>query len=132
MKAVFSLLIFIASNSALAAPPLAIDFSDGQPTDYFTESTAGRVSRAMVDGVPVLQAADATVHLQDVPVVPSSKYSLRLRASFGGEVESIEENPRFDLFHRMGQTSNGVRLVFSDLRLEPIVDDSTLNINPGI
>ncbi len=185
MKPFYCLLIMIAANVAIAAPPMAIDFSAGQPADYFTVDTAGRVSRSAVDDPQVMLVSDATAHLHDVTVTPSSRYSLTLTAAFEGDVESIEENPRFEIFNQQGQTSSrlpsreiqffdaagnpsgrpltyvmpcrklhnyqdvfytpddavtarirlssgkGIRLVLSQLRLEPSVNETTLNINPS-
>lgn len=105
MKPLCCLLILLAANTAIAAQPLAIDFSVGDPADYFTEDTAAKVMRA-AEAAQAMQVTDATVQLQDVTVIPASPYRLTLVAAFTGDVESIEENPRFDIFHQLGQTSS--------------------------
>ncbi|WP_442505392.1 hypothetical protein SH528x_004178 [Novipirellula sp. SH528] len=185
MKPLCFLLVMFAADAVLAAPPLSIDFSAGEPADYFTADTAGKVSRAAVDDAQAMQITNATIQLQDVSVMPASPYSLTLVATFAGDVESIEENPRFEFFNQLGQTSSrlpsrtvqffdaagqptgqpqtyampfrkshryedlfytpddavtarirlssgkGVRLLLSQLRLEPSGNDAALNLNPS-
>lgn len=97
--------LILAANSALAAPPVAMDFSIGQPADYFTADSAGRVQTSTVGAAQVMVVSAANVRLHDVQVKPAAKYSMRLTAAFAGDVESIEENPRFEIFNQPGKTS---------------------------
>ncbi|QEG42595.1 hypothetical protein [Roseimaritima ulvae] len=113
MKPIYCLLVLLAANTAMAAQPLSIDFSVGDAADYFTAETADRVSPAAGDAA-AMQLSDATVQLQDVTVLPARSYSLRLVAAFAGDAESIEENPRFEIFHQLGQTS--LRLPSREIR----------------
>lgn len=106
MKRFHCLMIMFATNAAIAGPPMAIDFSVGQPADYFDDDTAGKVSRSVVGDEQVMQFSDASAHLQDFTVMPSCKYSLTLTSAFAGDVESMEENPRFEIFSQQGQTSS--------------------------
>ncbi len=184
MKPLYCLLMLLAANTTLAAQSLTIDFSVGDPGDYFTEDTAAKVTRA-ADAALAMQVTDATVQLQDVTVMPASPYSLTLEAAFAGDAESIEENRRFEIFHQLGQTSprlpsrtiqffdaagkptgrpltyalpyrqshryqdlfytpddavtarirlssgKDIRLALSQLTLEQVSNDATLNLNPA-
>jgi hypothetical protein len=100
-----SILIALFSNAAMAAPPTAINFSVGQPSDYFTDDTAGRVEITAVGDTQRMVVSDATVRVHDFKVTPSTKYTMNLKAAFEGDVESMEENPRFEIFNQMGKTS---------------------------
>ncbi|QDV26493.1 hypothetical protein [Aureliella helgolandensis] len=105
MKLFYGLVVMLAANAALAASPITIDFSTGQPADYFTEDTASSVSRFPIGGAQGMLVADATALLRDVTVLPSTKYRLTLLAAGAGDVEWLEDNPRFEFFHQPGQTS---------------------------
>ena len=100
MKPIVSILIMVLANLAIAAPPSAMDFSLGQPADYFTDDTANRVQVSAVDDTQVMVISETTARVHDLEVKPSAKYTLKLEAAFEGDVESIEENPRFEIFAR--------------------------------
>lgn len=105
MRRIVALVVGFSAGVAAGATPLAADFSSGKPADYFTEGTAGRVQVFSVKQVQAMALSDSTARLRDVTVKPATKYTLKLRAAFDGDVESIEENPRFEIFARLGQTS---------------------------
>ena len=104
MKYLLSLLFALLATAAWAAPPLDADFSKATAAEELFEKLPG-VQVATVDGTRVLVAADATIRFRDATVKPATKYTLTLNASFQGDVESIEENPRFEVFNRLGKTS---------------------------
>ena len=104
MKTSVILGIVLSAYGTLAAAPLAIDFSSGKPADYFTQDTAGRVRVSSPGRKRTMVVADSIVRLRDVSVKAGTKYTLKLEAAFEGDVESIEENPRFEIFARLGQT----------------------------
>lgn len=106
MKTIVVLTVVLSTRVTLAGAPLAIDFSSGKPADYFTRDTAGRVRVSSVDGAKTMVIADATARLSDVTVKPGTKYTLSVTAAFEGDVGSMEENPRFEIFNRLGQTSS--------------------------
>jgi hypothetical protein len=105
MKPTWCILIVVLANVAMAAAPGVMDFSSGQPADYFSDDTAGRVQISSIGDTQVMVISDATARFHDMKVKPSVKYTLTLEAAFGGDVESIEENPRFEIFTRPGQAS---------------------------
>ena len=105
MRTIAVLMIGLSANGAGAAAPLAIDFATGKPADYFTEDTAGRVRVSPAEQDRTMVISDVTCRLRDVPVKPGRKYTLSLKAAFQGDVESFEDNPRFEIFTRLGQTS---------------------------
>jgi len=105
MKTLLSILLFAAANTAFAAPPVAIDFSNGQPADYFTNETADNVRLTETATGRGMQLSGKAAWLLDIEVKPSTRYALRLTAAFDGDAESMEENPRFEVFCRLGQTS---------------------------
>ena len=105
MKTIAFLMTVLAAGVAGAAAPPAIDFATGKPAAYFTEPTAGRVQVSSVKQVQTMVISDSTARLRDVTVEPGVKYTLKLKAAFEGDVESMEENPRFEIFARLGQTS---------------------------
>ncbi|HUT10494.1 MAG TPA: hypothetical protein VMY42_08360 [Thermoguttaceae bacterium] len=113
MKPTWCMLIVVSANVAMAAAGV-MDFSAGQPADYFSDDTAGRVQISSVGDTQVMVVSDAPARFHDVKVKPSTKYTLKLEAAFQGDVESIEENPRFEIFTRLGQTST--RLPSRDIR----------------
>jgi len=104
MKPTVILVIALWAHVAPAAAPPAMSFSSGEPGDYFTRDTAGRVRVASVDGRQAMVLTDSTARLSDMTVKPATKYTLSLTAAFEGDVESIEENPRFEIFTRPKQT----------------------------
>jgi hypothetical protein len=57
------------------------------------------------DGVQTMVINDATVLSNDMSVRPHVKYKLTLTSSFSGDVESIEENPHFEIFTHLGSVS---------------------------
>ena len=105
MRMILAITIGLLAHGTEAAPALSVDFSSGKPADYFTERTAGRVEVSSVKHVQVMAVSNSTARLRDVTVKPGIKYTLTLKAAFEGDVESIEENPRFEIFARLGKTS---------------------------
>ena len=102
MRRIVALVFALSTHVADGATPLAVDFSSGKPADHFTEGTAGRVKVFSAKQVQAMSISDSTARLRDVPVEPATKYTLKLKAAFDGDVESIEENPRFEIFTRLG------------------------------
>jgi len=105
MKPTVILVIALWAHAAPAAEPSAMDFSSGTPADYFTPDTAGHVRVAPVEGGQSMILADSTARLRDMTVKPATKYTLSLTAAFEGDVESMEDNPRFEIFSRPGKTA---------------------------
>jgi hypothetical protein len=105
MKPIWSLLISLSACAAPAAPPLEVDFSSGKAVDHLVDDASGQVQASQVDGAHVLVVTDATARFRDVAVKPATKYTLALDTAFEGNIESIEENPRFEVFARLGRTS---------------------------
>lgn len=105
MKYLLILLIVAAANVAIAAPPTEFDFSTGEPADYFTNETAGKVRTSRIGETRAMVISNATARFHDIQVKSSTRYALKLEAAFEGDVESIEENPRFEVFSQLGQTS---------------------------
>ena len=104
MRTIVGILVVLLAGVASGAPPQTMDFSSGVPADYFTLETAGSVRVSAVGNTQVMVVSDATACFQDVKVKPSAKYTLKLESAFTGAVESIEENPRFEIFTRLGQS----------------------------
>jgi hypothetical protein len=105
MKPLLSMMVALMTQVALATPPLETDFSSGKLPDLVTEENTGRVQVAGVNGAKVLAISDGTARFRDVAVKPAAKYTLTLDAAFEGDAESLEENPRFEIFTRLGHTS---------------------------
>lgn len=123
MKPILSILVVLSAHVALAAPPLTLDLSSGKPADYFTDEAVGRVQVSSVDDVQVMAISDTTARFRDMQVEPATKYTLTLEAAFEGDVESLEENPRFEVFARLGQTSP--RLPSREIRFFDAADKPT-------
>jgi hypothetical protein len=118
-----TMLMLVTANAAIAAPPTAIDFSTGRPAEYFTNETAGNVQISKSGKTQVMEISNASARFHDMDVKPSSRCALRLEAAFEGDVESIEENPRFEIFSRLGQTSSRLpsrEIRFCDAAGKPI------------
>ena len=106
MKSLISLLFVSVAFPVLAASPYGDRFATGNVSDYVEgKFSPDQVRIAPLDGVNSLLIAGAHARLRAVPVAPGTKYSLSLDASFTGEVESIEENPRFAVFAQPWQRS---------------------------
>ena len=123
MKPILTLLIALSTNATQAAPPLEVDFSSAKAVEHLVNDASGRVHASQVGGVHALVVADATAHFRDVVVKPATKYTLKLDAAFEGDVESIEENPRFEVFARLGHTSP--RLPSREIRFVDAAGKST-------
>jgi hypothetical protein len=52
-----------------------------------------------------MQVSGGQARFRDVAVKPGVKYTFALDAAFEGDVESIEENPRFEIFLQAARTS---------------------------
>ena len=106
MKLLVSLAIVFTALPLLAASPYGDGFASGNPNDYIEGNVQARQIRiAQQGGVNTLFIADSKARLKTVPVTPNTKYTLSFDGSFTGDVESIEENPRFEIFTRPGQRS---------------------------
>ena len=106
MKPLFGLLIVSAAFPVLAASPYGDGFASGNAGDYVEGNLPGeKVRIAPVDGVNALLVVGARARVKPVPVKPKTKYTLSFDASFRGDAESIEENPRFSVFAQPGQRS---------------------------
>ncbi|QDU96993.1 hypothetical protein [Lignipirellula cremea] len=118
MKLIYRLMLAgvlaCAARPALAAPPLDLDFAKPHAIDGLLKDPAGRLQIESVDGAAVLVADDTTVRFQDIAVKPNGRYVLSLTAGFQGNGESIEENPHFEVFNRLGQT--GANLPSREIR----------------
>lgn len=106
MKSLISLCLVFLTLPALAASPFADGFASGNPDDYIEGGfPTDRVQVISQDGANALHIADAQVRFKPVSVKPKTKYTLSFDGSFSGDVESIEENPRFAVFARPLQKS---------------------------
>jgi len=105
MKHAPSMIVLLVAQVALAAVPSAFDFSTGKPGDCFTQDTAACVRVSFTGRVQTMMISDSAARLKDVAVKPHAKYTLSLTAAFEGDVESMEDNPRFEIFCHIGQTS---------------------------
>ena len=94
MKLLLTLAWVATTSSSLLAAP--VDSDDFPPS---------RARIAPVDGADATVIDDTADRFEDVRVRPDTKYTLSLDASFSGEVESIEENSRFEIFTRLGHIS---------------------------
>jgi hypothetical protein len=106
MKPIYCMVILVSARVATAAAPTVVDFSSGKPSDYFSADTADRVQVSTVGDTQAIAIANTTARLHDRTVKPSTKYTMNLEAAFEGAVESIEENPRFEIFTRHGKTGS--------------------------
>jgi hypothetical protein len=115
MKQLLALAWIATAAPLLAAPPYNSGFASGEPGDYLAEGfPPERVQITPMDGDNVMLLDDTAVGFEDMPVQPNSKYTLSFEGSFTGDVESIEENSRFEIFTRLG----GVSPVLPSRRLE--------------
>ncbi len=90
--------VFVATP-APAVSPFGDGFVSGQASDYLDGAfPPDRVYIAAFNGANALHVADSRVPFKQIAVTPGTKYSLSLDGSFTGDVESIEENPRFAIF----------------------------------
>jgi hypothetical protein len=107
MKLFIGLTIALAALPLPAAGPYGDRFASGKASDYLEgNAPAGQVRIAPIGGVNTLFIADARARLKTVPVTPNTKYTLSFDGSFTGDVESIEDNPRFEVFTRPGRKSS--------------------------
>ena len=106
MKLLLGFGFVFAAFPLLAASPYNDGFASGIPGDYVEgKFQPERIRIATLDGANSLLIAESQARLKAVPVAPGTKYTLTFDGSFTGEVESIEENPRFEIFTRYGQRS---------------------------
>lgn len=82
----------------LAPAALAVDFLIEDPLP-------DGVQRVEEGGARFVSLSKAKTSFGEITVKPATKYTLTLEAGFEGEAESIEENPRFEVFNRLGKTS---------------------------
>jgi len=105
MEMILAVVLGLAAPGADTAPALSADFATGRPADYFTADSAGRVRVASAGKTQTMILSDGACQLRDAAVQPGRKYTLTLTAAFEGDAESMEDNPRFEVFARPGQTS---------------------------
>jgi len=106
MKSLVSLFVILIALPLPPASPYGDGFASGNANDYIDGNVqAKQVRIARLGGVNALVIADANVRLKTVPVISGTKYTLRFDGSFTGDVESIEDNPRFEVFTRPGRKS---------------------------
>ncbi|MFC1805632.1 hypothetical protein ACFL09_01460 [Planctomycetota bacterium] len=106
MKPLIGLLLVSAAVPLLAASPYGDGFASGNVRDYVEgKFLPERVMIAPVDSVNSLLLIGAQARLKPAAVRPKTKYTLSFEGSFRGDVESIEENPRFSVFAQPGQKS---------------------------
>ena len=94
----------VLSTTVASAAPHEVDFASAE----FKDSVVGEpenVQVSTVQGARVLVVSGSTARLRDMAVKPATKYTLSLVASFRGDAEAIEDNPRFEIFTRPGRTS---------------------------
>ncbi len=106
MKIIFALIVTTLTGALLAAAPFNDAFSSGEPADYLHAGfAADQIRIATAKGTSTMVIANTTARFIDAPIKPTTKYTLSYVAAFSGEAESIEDNPRFEIFTRLGQTS---------------------------
>ena len=124
MKQLLVLVWIATAAPLLAASPFNSGFASGEPGDYLADGfLPGQVRISSVDGDHVMMIDDTAVRFEDVPIRPNTKYTLSFGGSFSGDVESIEENSRFEIFTRLGQVSPVLpsrRLEFLDAEGQPL------------
>ena len=124
MKPLVTLAWIVTASSLLGAPPYNSGFATGKPGDYLAGAFPPEQIRiAPIDGANAMVIDDTAVRFEDVPVRPNIKYTLSFGGSFSGDVESIEENSRFEIFTRLGQVSPVLpsrRLQFLDAAGQPL------------
>ncbi len=124
MKLLLTLTWLATAVPLLAAPPFNSGFASGRPGDYLAGDFPRRQVRIIsMDGENVMVIDNTAVRFKDLPVRPNTKYTLSFGGSFSGDVESIEENSRFEIFTRPGQVSPVLpsrRLEFLDATGRPL------------
>ena len=124
MKPLLTLAWIVTASSLLAASPYNGGFATGKPGDYLAGDFPPEQIRIVpIDGANAMVIDDTTVRFKDVSVRPNAKYTLSFQGSFSAEVESIEENLRFEIFTRLGQVSPVLplrRLQFLDAAGQPL------------
>ena len=106
MRLLVSLSMVLTALPLLAASPYGNGFASGNPKDYLEGNVqAEKIRIASVDGVNSLVITASRGRLKAVPVMPNTRYTLSFDGSFTGDVETIEENPRFEVFTRPGRKS---------------------------
>lgn len=100
-------LVAVFVPSPLPAASLYGDrLASGNPAGLIEgDFQAGKIRIAPLGGVNALFIDNAKASLKTVPVTPKTKYTLSFDGAFTGPIESIEENPRFELFTRPGRKS---------------------------
>lgn len=104
----FMIFLFVlAAIPGQAAEPYGDGFESGNPGDYVeSQFKPEQVRIVMQDGVKSLCIADTNIRLKTVPVTPRTKYMLSFQGSFTGDIESIEDNSRFEVFAQPGKRSS--------------------------
>jgi hypothetical protein len=124
MKPLLTLAWIVSAAPLLAASPYNSGFASGKPEDYVTSDFPPQQVRiTSIDGDNVMVIDDTTVRFEDAPVRPNTKHTLSFEGSFSGDVESIEENSRFEIFTRLGQVSPVLpsrRIEFLDATGQPL------------
>jgi hypothetical protein len=92
-----TLVLLLAPGTTAA--PYGDGFSGGDLNKYVDTST--RTGKVRIEG-NALVLDDAQANIKSVPVTAGSAMRLRFEASFEGPVESIEDNPRLDIFLHPG------------------------------
>jgi len=106
MKPLLGLLLLCVSFPLQAGSPYGDGFAGGNVNDYVEGAFAReKVTIAPVDNVNALVLVGTRANLKPVAVRPNTKYTLSFEGSFRGDVESLEENPRFAVFAQPGQRS---------------------------
>lgn len=106
VKRLISLCFALVALPALAAAPFDDGFASGNAGDYIEGGfPPDQIRIAPLDGVNALFIADTHLRFRTVVVTPKTKYTLSFDGSFTGDVESIEENPRFAVFTQPWQKS---------------------------
>ncbi len=98
-RTLLNLYILSVAFPALAASPFGDGFASGQLGDYIDGPfPSDRIQIVSLEGPNALRIADSRVRFKTTVVAPSAKYTLAFDGSIAGDVESIEENPRFAIF----------------------------------
>lgn len=103
MKPLLTLAWIVTTSSLLGASPYNSGFAGGRPGDYLAGTFSPEQVR--IDDMNAMVIDNTAIRFKDVAVRPNTKYTLSLDGSFSGDVESIEENSRFEIFTRPGQVS---------------------------